>query len=92
MEMSGDIHALTRAITDSPEFAGNYLLRAEEWLRVGDLKMTQADYQSAETLALKEMEHSAWEFICQAYIDRARAGLLRCRPKSPRGLGEEALS
>lgn len=84
--LTDQLRALSRTIEREPHEAVNYLLRAEEWLRVGCVKQAERDFQTVIVLAEEELRTRAWEYVPQAYIDRARIGLQMCHAAGVRGV------
>ena len=78
MSESIQVRLLSRAIQDDPDAPGNYLLRAEEWLVMGDTTRARADFERAQTLTEALLEHASWGYVYQAYLDRVEVGLRLC--------------
>lgn len=72
------VRALTRLIALNPASPVHYLLRGEEWLACGRDDLARQDFEAARSLALRDLDISAWGYLSQAYIDRADAGLRQC--------------
>ena len=67
--------ALSQGIEQQPEEPGNYVLRGELYLALGDQTRAAEDFEVALELAQAQLERGDWGFVAQAVQDRALAGL-----------------
>lgn len=69
------LRELDDAITLNPNAAGNYTLRGELHLQMGEPELAQRDFERALALAEPQIEGSNWGIVEQALVDRAQRGL-----------------
>ena len=69
------IHDLDRAIVESPNTPGNYVLRGELYLSAKEYTLAQIDFIAGWDLAVKQFERSDWGIMAQTMQDRALVGL-----------------
>ncbi|MCC6617030.1 MAG: hypothetical protein IT320_26395 [Anaerolineae bacterium] len=73
--MAERLVALSQGIEQQPSEPGNYVLRGELYLALGDQARAAEDFEAALELAQAQLEHGNWGFVAQAVQDRALAGL-----------------
>lgn len=67
--------AFNDGIAMQPDTAGNYVLRGELLLQLGEAALAAADFRAALELTAAQLQTDDWGFVTQALQDRALVGL-----------------
>jgi hypothetical protein len=73
--VSPRLRELNVAIEVYPDAAVNYVLRGEYFLETRQLHLAEADFETALSLAEKQVETDSWGIVNQYVVDRALMGL-----------------
>ncbi|MBE0690548.1 MAG: hypothetical protein IH587_10560 [Anaerolineae bacterium] len=73
--MAERMNALSQGIEQHPAEPGNYVMRGELYLELGDHARAAEDFEHALELAQAQLERGNWGFVAQSVQDRALAGL-----------------
>jgi hypothetical protein len=84
------LHDLDVAIAGYPETPGNYVLRGEIYLELGEFELAVADFSRGLAYASAQVEYDDWGLISQSMQDRAEVGLEQAQQRLNRQVGEAA--